>query len=76
MKLTSKKTGKSFNLSGKGAADFFYAKNARGQYINDVDNYVIDDNKNEISNLKFFLGCVGMLVLLFSSFMLHIYLNY
>ena len=26
MKLTNKKTGNSFNLSGKGAADFFYAK--------------------------------------------------
>ena len=76
MKITNRKTGHTFNASPKEAADFFYAKNARGQYINNVDNYVIDDNKNEISNLKFFLGCVGMFVLLFSSFMLHIYLNY
>lgn len=76
MKLTNKKTGKSFNLSGKGAADFFYAKNARGNYINKVEDYTIDDSKDEISNLKFFLGCVGLFALLFGSAMLHIYLNY
>jgi hypothetical protein len=29
MKFTSKKTGKSFIISGKAAADFLYAKNAK-----------------------------------------------
>ena len=42
MKFTSKKTGKSFIISGKAAADFLYAKNAKGEFINDLNNYYID----------------------------------
>ena len=34
MKITNKHTGFSFNLSEQQAADFFYCKNAKGEYIN------------------------------------------
>tara|TARA_R110002012_G_scaffold39419_10_gene109071 strand:+ start:705 stop:935 length:231 start_codon:yes stop_codon:yes gene_type:complete len=76
MQLTSKKTGNSFNLSGKGAADFFYAKNAKGEFINKSDDYTINDSKNEISQLKFFLGCAGLMALCLGSFLLYLQLNY
>ena len=76
MKLTNKKTGHSFNLSGKGAADFFYSKNAKGEYINLGDDYSIDDETNEISQIKFFLCCFGLIALVLGSFLLHLHLNY
>ena len=76
MKLTNKKTGHSFNLSGKGAADFFYSKNANGQYINLEEDYSIDNDTNDISQTKFFFCCLGLFVLVISSFLLHIHLNY
>ena len=66
MRITNKQTGHSFNLSGKGAADFFYAKNAKGKYINTLENYSIDDKKNAISQIKLSLG----------SFLLYLNLNY
>tara|TARA_R110002096_G_scaffold264872_1_gene458390 strand:- start:588 stop:818 length:231 start_codon:yes stop_codon:yes gene_type:complete len=76
MKLTNKKTGHSFNLSGKGAADFFYAKNAKGEFINNKDHYSINDNKNEISQLKYFLTCFSLVALSLASFLLYLRLNY
>ena len=76
MKITNKHTGHSFNLSGKGAADFFYAKNAKGKYINTLENYSIDDKKNEISQMKFFICCFGLIALSLGSFLLHLHLNY
>ena len=78
MKITSKKTGHSFNLSGKGAADFFYAKNAKGKFINNVDNYYIDkkDKNDEISQAKFFIAVIGLTLLFIGSMLLHIHLNY
>tara|TARA_R110000764_G_scaffold116711_2_gene203712 strand:+ start:448 stop:711 length:264 start_codon:yes stop_codon:yes gene_type:complete len=83
MKITNKKTGNSFNLSGKGAADFFYSKNANGEYINTLDKYSIDDNieeilkkDNEIGQVKFFLCCFGLIALVLGSFLLHLHLNY
>jgi hypothetical protein len=76
MKITNKKTGHSFNLSGKGAADFFYSKNANGQYINLEEDYSIDDSTNEISQAKFVLCCLGLVALVISSFLLHLHLNY
>tara|TARA_R100001244_G_scaffold47599_2_gene42414 strand:- start:418 stop:660 length:243 start_codon:yes stop_codon:yes gene_type:complete len=76
MKITNKKTGHSFNLSGKGAADFFYSKNANGEHINTLDNYSIDDNTNDISQTKFFLCCFGLIALALGSFLLHLHLNY
>ena len=75
MKFTSKKTGKSFIISGKAAADFLYAKNAKGEFINDLNNYDIND-KYDVSQVKFFLGCVGMSLLFIGSVLLHIQLNY
>jgi len=76
VKLTNKKTGNSFNLSGKGAADFFYAKNARGKFINKVEDYNINDGRNEISQIKFLLTCVGLMALSLGSFFLYLHLNY
>jgi hypothetical protein len=76
MKITNKQTGHSFNLSGKGAADFFYAKNANGEYINKKEKYSLNDDSNEISQVKFFLCCVGLVGLVLGSFLLHIHLNY
>jgi len=75
MKFTSKKTGKSFIISGKAAADFVFAKNARGEYINLLEEYYIDQQDN-VSQVKFFLGCVGMSLLFIGSVLLHIQLNY
>ena len=68
MRFTSKKTGHSFNLSGKGAADFFYAKNAKGEFVN-------DDSK-EISDFKYYLCLFSMMALMVASAFLHIHLNY
>ena len=75
MKFTSKKTGKSFIITGKAAADFLYAKNARGQFINDLDSYYIN-KKDDISQVKFFLGCVGMTLLAIGSILLHLQWNF
>jgi hypothetical protein len=75
MKFTSKKTGKSFIISGKSAADFVFAKNARGEYINLLEDYYIDQQDN-VSQVKFFLGCVGMTLLAIGSILLHLQWNY
>ena len=75
MKFTSKKTGKAFIIRGKAAADFLYAKNAKGEFINDLNNYFID-KKDDISQVKFYLGCVAMGILFIGSVLLHIQLNY
>ena len=75
MKFTSKKTGKSFIITGKAAADFLYAKNAKGEFINDLNNYYIN-KKDDISQVKFFLGCVGMTMLAIGSILLHLQWNF
>ena len=75
MKLTNKKTGHSFNLSGKGAADFFYAKNAKGELINKSDDYYINKD-NEISQFKYFVTCFSLVALSLASFLLYLQLNY
>tara|TARA_R100001530_G_scaffold96038_2_gene66801 strand:+ start:51 stop:281 length:231 start_codon:yes stop_codon:yes gene_type:complete len=76
MKITNKKTGHSFNLSGKGAADFFYAKNAKGEFINTSENYIVGDTKDKISDFKYYLCLAAMMVLMVSAAFLHIHLNY
>jgi hypothetical protein len=75
MKFTSKKTGKSFIISGKAAADFVFAKNARGEYINLLEDYYIDQ-QDDVSQVKFFLGCVGMTLLAVGSILLHLQWNF
>jgi hypothetical protein len=75
MKFTSKKTGKSFIISGKAAADFVFAKNARGEYINLLEDYYIDQ-QDDVSQVKFFLGCVGMTMLAVGSILLHLQWNF
>ena len=62
MKFTSKKTGKSFILTSKSAADLL-----EDYYINQQD---------DVSQVKFFLGCVGMTLLAIGSILLHLQWNY
>ena len=76
MKLTNKHTGFSFNLSEKQAADFFYAKNAKGDFINKSEDYTLEDSHKEISTFKFFMGMVGMIVLTYASLYLYFQWNY
>tara|TARA_R110000824_G_scaffold108695_4_gene256019 strand:+ start:1521 stop:1751 length:231 start_codon:yes stop_codon:yes gene_type:complete len=76
MLITNKDTGSSFNLSPKEAADFFYAKNAKGKFINQSQDYIIQDPKREVSTLQFFLCCFGLLSLCLGSFLLFLHLNY
>tara|TARA_R110002020_G_scaffold101523_10_gene239099 strand:- start:1145 stop:1375 length:231 start_codon:yes stop_codon:yes gene_type:complete len=76
MKITNKNTGDSFNLSGKAAADFWYSKNARGEYINKREDYIVGDTSGQISDFKYYLCLAAMMVLMVSSAFLHIHLNY
>ena len=76
MRLTNKTTGSSFNLSPKEAAAFFYAKNAKGKFINVSEEYIIQDPKKEISPLKFWLGCMALLALGYASLYLFLQFNY
>ena len=76
MKITNKKTGHSFNISGKGAADFFYSKNAKGKFINTSEDYNIEDTDRKISNVKFYIVCIGLVVISVSSLLFHLHLNY
>jgi hypothetical protein len=76
MKITNKKTGHTFNASPKEAADFFYAKNAKGKFINTSEDYLIQDPNTEISNIKFCCACLAMLALGYGSFYLFLQFNY
>ena len=76
MRLTNKQTGISFNLNSKEAADFFYMKNDKGEFINHSRDYIIKDTCREISSFKFFLGCIALISLCYASFYLFLYLNY
>ena len=76
MKLTNKETGISFSLTSKEAANFFYLKNDKGEYINHFNEYVIQETCSEISTFKFFLGCLGLLALCYCSFYLFLQFNY
>jgi len=42
-KLTHNKTGHSFKMSFKETADFFYTKNAHGEYINWLEDYELEE---------------------------------
>ena len=44
-KLTHNKTGHSFKLSFVETADFFYKKNANGEYINFLEDYKLEEVK-------------------------------
>ena len=76
MKITNKHTKFSFNLNPKETADFFYAKNAKGEFINKSEDYKIEDNHNEVSTFKFFIGMVGMIILTYCSLYLYFQWNY
>jgi hypothetical protein len=76
MKITNKNTGHSFCLSPKEAADFFYLKNGRGEFINTSNDYIIEDKKELMSDFKFYLLCTGLIGLFMGSILLYIHLNY
>jgi hypothetical protein len=76
MRLTNKNTGFSFNLNPKETADFFYAKNAKREFINKREDYTLEDNHNEVSTFKFFIGMVGMIILTYCSLYLYFQWNY
>ena len=76
MKLTNKETGITFTLTPKEAADFFYMKDNKGQFINWKEEYIIDYRDNEISNFKFFLIITSLLALGYASIYLFLQFNY
>jgi hypothetical protein len=76
LKLTNKQTGHSFNLSPKEAADFFCKKNARKEFINPFEKYLIKDTNNEVGKAQFIFCCIALIVLFVASILLHINLNY
>jgi hypothetical protein len=76
LKLTNKQTGHSFNLSAKEAADFFCKKNARKEFINPFEKYIVEDVSKEVSTFKFWLCSIALMVLFVASILLHIQLNY
>jgi hypothetical protein len=65
LRLTNKQTGHSFNLSAKEAADFFCKKNARKEFINPFEKYLIKDTNNEVGKGSQFIFCCIALILLF-----------
>jgi hypothetical protein len=67
LKLTNKQTGHSFNLSPKEAADFFCKKNARKEFINPFEKYLIKDTNNEVSKAQFIFCCIALIVLFVTS---------
>ena len=76
MKLTNKETGITFTLTPKEAADFFYMKDNKCQFINWKEEYIIDYRDNEISNFKFFLIITSLLALGYASIYLFLQFNY
>ena len=76
MKLTNKKTGITFTLTPKEAADFFYMKDNRGQFINWREEYIIHNYDNEISHFKFCLIITSLLALGYASIYLFLQFNY
>lgn len=76
MRLTNKQTGISFNLNPKQTADFFYMKDDKGEYINQFEEYIIQDTCKEISTFKFFLCIIGIISLGYASFYLFLQFNY
>ena len=75
MKLINKKTGHSFKLNSKESAKFFYAKNAKGKYINFKDDYRIVE-EDVISDIQFFILIFALIALSIASFLLYIQWNY
>ena len=76
LRLTNKQTGHSFNLSPKEGAGFFCRKNARKEFINPFEKYLIKDTNNEVGKAQFIFWCIALIVLFVASILLHIELNY
>ena len=75
MKLINKKTGHSFKLNPEQSAKFWYAKNAKGEYINSKDDYSIEE-ESEINDIQFYLLTFALIGLSIASFILYIQWNY
>ena len=76
MKLTNKHTGISFNLTEKETANFFYMKDNKGEFINHLKDFKLEDSHKEISTFKFFMGMVDMIILTYCSLYLYFQWNY
>jgi hypothetical protein len=68
MKITNIKSGHSFELNEKEAADFFFR--------NDYRDYEIEDTSKKISDTQYYLACIGLFLLTVGSALLHLHLNY
>ena len=64
-KLTHNKTGHSFKLSFKETADFFYTKNANGEYINWLEDYNLEEVKK--IDYDFWLLTISTTIMAFVS---------
>mgnify|MGYP003120899665 CR=1 FL=1 len=53
----------------------FTSKKTGKSFINDLGSYYIN-KKDDISQVKFFLGCVGMTMLAIGSILLHLQWNF
>ena len=76
MKITNKKTGHIFDFNGKEVVDIFCAKNARGEYINTVEDYEIENTDTKISDLQHWVTIIALTGLFICSFLYYIHLNY
>ena len=76
MKITNKNTGHIFDFNGKEVVDFFCAKNARGEYINTVEDYEIENTDTKISDLQHWVAIIALTGLFICSFLYYIHLNY
>ena len=64
-KLTHKLTGHSFKLSFVETADFFYKKNANGEYINLFEDYQLEEVKK--IDYDFWLLTISTTIMAFIS---------
>ena len=67
MKITHIKNGHSFELNETEAADFFFR--------NDHNDYEIEEI-SKISDIRHYLTCIALFILMVASGLLHIHWNY
>ena len=67
-KITNKETKAFQYMNGKETANFVFK--------NEPSNYTIEDMTNKISNTRFYLCSISLILLCVCSFLLHLQLNY
>ena len=72
-KLTNTKTGHSFKMSYQETADFFYKKNAYGDYINFLEDYDLEE-QSTLTDLVFYSGMFGSIT--HSVFSIYLFLKW